>query len=208
MEYREQHRTYREIGKLMGCRPSVAHALVVAGMTDLIPIERKETVRLLEMSRLERLMAIYFPAAEKGDVVSTGVYLKLSSEYSKLTGLYPAETGGHGPMINNILNVDAHSEGGAANEPLQVKFVKPNYTTKPDGSVWKDGVCYQGPASEPPKQIEHNPVPLPDYWPPPPDPAKQVARDNVVPIASRTLEKVAPREDIWKRGDGPLGWMK
>jgi hypothetical protein len=202
MEYREQHRTYREIGRLMGCRPSVAHDLVVGGMKDLIPIERRETVRQMELSRLEELMRVHFPKAKTGDIERTNVYLKVAAEYSKLAGLYP-ESGGNNQQVN--INVDNRSEI-AEREGIRVLLhpgMKPDDPRRAGDPLLLEHQPQASPSTSVPEQLQP--------WPPPPGygAVKPEQRNNVVPIASRALENVpVERENIWKRGDGPQGWMK
>jgi|ERR1700720_2912311 hypothetical protein len=106
----------------MGCRAAIAHALVVGALKEMIPIEQKETVRQMELSRLGSWMQTYFPAAKKGDAASAKVYLKVAAEHSKWAGLYADHgSGGVNIAVNNTVQSNAKHFGIAVNSITPMK---------------------------------------------------------------------------------------
>jgi hypothetical protein len=156
---REQNLTYREIAKRLGCKSAtIAHQLVIGALAEMSPIEQRDTVRQMEISRLGKLMATYFPPAQKGNASAAKVYLKVAAEHSKLCGLYPE---GGGLTINNNNVVAGSAADHVSRFGISVKFCKP-----PPGHA--DDVDFPPPpavpALPPPAPlIEHEPIaPAPD----------------------------------------------
>jgi hypothetical protein len=77
LQYREQGYSFAEIAAQMRISASVAHNMVVEGMS-LITAERAENVLKMELARLDSLEAAHFQnAVEYGDLAATYAVLRI-----------------------------------------------------------------------------------------------------------------------------------
>lgn len=190
---REQSLSYREIGQRMKCATSVAHELVVSGLSELAPIEQRENVRALELLRLEGLIETYFPAAKKGDVDAAKVYVKLAQEHSRLAGLYP-QAGGF--TINNHAFAGGNAEASHDAERFGIKVTFHPGPPNPDADdLPRPPTTYEpSRALPPPLELQGRDVP------PAPKPAPRATAVAFEPPTDVAYESAfTPRSKHWMR---------
>lgn len=102
MEYRLIDYTYEEIGEQMGCDPTTALRYVEEGMLQIIQ-EPAEKVRDMELMRLRKLFAAYFPNAASQDLAALNAVLRIMERRSRYMGLdMPVKTASTDPEGNAV----------------------------------------------------------------------------------------------------------
>jgi hypothetical protein len=83
--------SYEQIGKHLGCRKSDAYKIVKRAI-DAIPREAAEDVRLMELARLDVMMATLWPLAAKGDGAAIERMLRIMKRRAEYLGLDEPKT--------------------------------------------------------------------------------------------------------------------
>lgn len=87
LELRKAGVSYSEIAKALGLgSPGTAKRLVSKALTDM-GTEPSEEMRMMEMQRLNHVLAIIWPKVQKGDLAAVDRFLKLQERISALQGL-------------------------------------------------------------------------------------------------------------------------
>jgi hypothetical protein len=94
LDYRRQGHDYQSIAAHMRAPISTVHSWVAKAISELIPIEHIEQVRMLEIARLDALSAAHFQNAVDGDIAAGDMILRISHQRARLLGLYPQQDKG------------------------------------------------------------------------------------------------------------------
>lgn len=89
VDLKVENKSYAEIGDDLGISRQAAHKLVMSAIQEEKEELSEKTEHLIVLSnkRLLRLMAKYFPEAEKGDLGAFNAQMKLEERFAKLNGL-------------------------------------------------------------------------------------------------------------------------
>jgi transcriptional regulator/post-segregation antitoxin (ccd killing protein) len=89
VELRRQGKNYKEIGQALGVTEQKAWQIVKKEMQRLLKFrtEAADALVRLELDRLDMLLAVVWPKAEKGDTKAVDSALKIAERRSKLLGL-------------------------------------------------------------------------------------------------------------------------
>lgn len=108
LEYRLAGWSFRAIGEAMGCSAQRAYVLVEEALKATLN-DPAETVRTLELVRLDEMMIGAFDAAKNGDGAAVDRVLKIMDRRAKLLGLDAPEK---------------HEVAGAGGGPIQYEAVE------------------------------------------------------------------------------------
>jgi hypothetical protein len=108
LDLRKRGLTYPQIAKAMSVSLGTAHKLVQTAISD-IPKELAEDVRLLELERLDRMLAGMWPKAIAGDPKAVAAAVKIMDRRAKYLGI-------DAPIKAELTGKD----GGQLAPPLQI----------------------------------------------------------------------------------------
>lgn len=87
LELRKAGVSYSEIAKVLGLgNPGTARRMVSKALTEM-GTEPSDEMRMMEMQRLNHILAIIWPKIQKGDLATIDRYLKIQERISSLQGL-------------------------------------------------------------------------------------------------------------------------